>query len=148
MLDGSTRTFDSSNPATRVAEMQAVTDGGKVMDLDVAEESLGTPTAMALATQMAVLAEGTQLSGRSEANLISALQQYETDRTVIGTDPSTGLPTTTTIKGTAIPDNYIKTIQGAIEAGIFPADGLPLKYRTQPVVSALPAPVPGPVVPG
>ena len=148
MPDGTFRTFDSSNPATRAAEMQAVTDGGKIMDLDVAEEALGSPTDAALSTQMSVLAEGTRLSPVSQANLVNALQTYDTDRTVIGTDPSTGLPTNTTIKGTAIPDNYIKTIQGAIEAGIFPADGLPLKYRTQPVVSDLPAPVSGPVVQG
>ena len=147
MPNGDFRTFDENNPNDAAGLLAAIKDGGKRVDLDVAEEALGSPTDAALSTQMSVLAEGTRLSPASEANLINALQTYDTDRIVMGTD-SVGRPTTITIKGTAIPDNYIKTIQEAIAAGIFPADGLPLKYRTQPVVSALPAPVPGPVVPG
>ena len=146
MPDGSFRTFNETDPTTSDRYMQAVAEGGLKVDPDVAEEALGSPTDSALSTQMSVLAEGRQLSPASQANLVNALQTYDKDRNVVTEDPTTGVRTTSTYPGTLIPENFVKTIQGAIAAGIFPADGLPEKYRTQPVVSS--SPDSQPVVPG
>jgi len=145
MLDGTFRTFNEADPTTSAEYMQAVAEGGLVMVSDVAEEELGSPTAAALSTQIAVLQEGKRLSPVSQANLVNALQTYDKDRTVVTEDPVTGIQSTSTYPGTPIPDNFVRIIQAAIEAGNFDADGLPPKYRKQPQAGVV-LPVSQPVV--